>query len=112
VLGVDLVQPLGSRRVRPFPSMLSILAVSSLIRSSMLATLLSLAPASVLTAPLEVVGVVSAFSFSWGGVAGALAFLKGQSGDEIAAKSAEGFAAGFIVGLLAGAAAALYLVTN
>jgi hypothetical protein len=72
-----------------------------------------LAPvASVLTEPLEVVGVVSAFSFCFAGFASAVEYLRGKSGDDIAGAAATGAAAGFIVGLFAGAGAALYLVLS
>jgi uncharacterized membrane protein YfcA len=66
--------------------------------------------ASVLTEPLEVVGVISAFSFCFAGFAGAAEYLRGKSGHDIADAAATGAAAGFIVGLFAGAGAALYLV--
>jgi hypothetical protein len=59
-----------------------------------------------------VVGVVTAFAFMYAGFAGAAELLRGSPGSVIADAAAKGAAAGFIVGLFAGVAAALYLVVE
>jgi hypothetical protein len=68
--------------------------------------------ASALAEPLEVVGVVTSFSFFYGGVASAAELLRGASGADIANAAARGAAAGFIIGLFAGLAATLYLLLS
>ncbi len=68
--------------------------------------------ASALTAPLEVVGVVLAFAGVLAGAAGAAELFLGRGGGEIGDAAAKGGAAGFLIGLVAGAAAALYLLVT
>ncbi len=54
-------------------------------------------------------GVVLVFSAFYGGFAGAAELVSGATGAEIADAAAKGAAAGFVVGLFAGVAAARYL---
>ena len=68
--------------------------------------------ASVFADGLEVVGVVTAFSFAFAGFASAAEYLRGRDARHIADAATTGGAAGFIVGLFAGAGAALYLLLH
>lgn len=65
--------------------------------------------ASVLTEPLEVVGLWLATIGLFSGAAAAWTWLGGGNGQEIADSTARGGAVGFIAGFIVASGAALYL---
>ncbi|HEV2812453.1 MAG TPA: hypothetical protein VGW10_04300 [Solirubrobacteraceae bacterium] len=68
--------------------------------------------ASGLDAPLQVAAVILSIAALCAGATGAVALIRGSSRDEISEATTRGAALGFIVGIVFGVVAVVYLVLS